>query len=225
MADASAVAEDLPFRVEPGAPLALGELTIERADDGFVLRGPRGTGALREVMAGDLREHVRFDDEGRYRPLTGGRSLPSGWSVRLASEPALAEAIEAVYPLALAHLSLAAAGTLRVAGYDALTARQRGRYRVAGGLSAGGQAAVRELLCGQCVKAPRWAEVTPAPAQIPCPEPCSVFLALAREAAIWERDGVQPHPVDPGAAFAAFEEAGNAIREAVIARLRPAGRA
>ena len=46
-----------------------------------------------------------------------------------------------------------------------------------------------------------------------------MFVALAREAAAWERDGAEPAPVDPAIPFAAFEEPGNEIREAVLAAL------
>ncbi|MCL6646686.1 MAG: hypothetical protein K6U88_17315, partial [Dehalococcoidia bacterium] len=59
----------------------------------------------------------------------------------------------------------------------------------------------------------------PAPGSPPCPEACSVFVALAREAAAWEQEGAEPAPVDPAIPFAAFEEPGNEIREAVLAAL------
>jgi hypothetical protein len=54
------------------------------------------------------------------------------------------------------------------------------------------------------------------PGNIPCPEACSVLVALCREAEIWERERPQASEVSPDAAFADFAVAGNEIREAYL---------
>jgi hypothetical protein len=51
---------------------------------------------------------------------------------------------------------------------------------------------------------------------VPCPEPCSVFVSLCREAALWEQAPPQPAAVDDRVAWAAFDEPGNEVREAYL---------
>jgi hypothetical protein len=77
----------------------VGQLSIDVAEDGAVVgphgnrepgtgNGERGTGnnplGTRDLGPGteELRNVVRFDDLGRYRPLSGAKSLPGGWRVR-----------------------------------------------------------------------------------------------------------------------------------------------
>ncbi|GIW13666.1 MAG: hypothetical protein KatS3mg062_1105 [Tepidiforma sp.] len=206
------------LNLEP--PAFLGELRIE-ADR---LCGP---GEPREALPPDpetIRRRVRLDDAGRYRPLSGARGLPSGWWVPLRDGLTPGAAIEAVYPLATVHLQQQREGTLRIVPLDEVLDRQSGRYEETRLLSQRGRRILRELLCGRCVRTPAWDDSSsgsaalPA-AAIPCPEACSVFVALAREAVAWEREGAEPSPPDPSVPFAAFEEPGNEIREAVIAAL------
>ena len=198
----------------------LGEARVAFRDGRAELRGPRaGTDAVALAPTVEaLRERVRFDDRGRYRPLSGARTLPGGWRVSLPEELAAA-AIEAVYPQALLHREQAARGTLRIATFADVIARQRGRYRVAGELGGEGRERARDALCGQCVRTPAWAgEGAPDDDDaIPCPEPCSVLVALCREAALWEREPPEPVRPDPAVAFADFAAAGNEIREAYLA--------
>ncbi len=169
-----------------------------------------------------LRERVRFDDRGRYRPLSGARTMPRDWRVSLPQSLTKA-AIEAIYPQALLHQEQAARGTLRVIPFGDVAARQRGRYRVAGELDAAERERAREALCGRCVRIPVWAGGRTAPVSaIPCPEPCSVMVALCREAALWRREAPPSTAPDPEAPFADFATPGNEIREAYLASA-PAG--
>ena len=118
----------------------------------------------------------------------------------------------------LLHQEQAARGTLRVVGFDEMVARQRGRYRVAGELDEEGRERARGALCGGCVRTPVWAGGTPGEGAIPCPEPCSVMVALCREAALWQRQAPQPSSPDPTVPFADFSTPGNEVREAYLAR-------
>lgn len=197
----------------------LGEVAVAFRGGRVELSGPRSGADARE-LAGTieaLREHVRTDAHGRYRPLSGARTIPGNWRVSLPESLAEA-AMEAIYPQALLHQRQAAQGTLHVVPLDEVVARQRGRYRVAGELDGEGQERARDALCGRCVRTPVWAGKAAADEAIPCPEPCSVMIALCREAALWQREAPQPSSPDPEVAFADFSTPGNEVREAYLAR-------
>ncbi|GIW19533.1 MAG: hypothetical protein KatS3mg064_2690 [Tepidiforma sp.] len=206
-------------------PAFLGELRIE---PGRVC-GPGDPACELPPDADAIRRCVRLDAAGRYRPLPGARGLLGGWCVPLDGRIAAEEVVEAVYPLAVVHRAQAAAGALRIVPLDEVLGRQSGRYESARQLSERGRAVIREVLCGRCVRTPAWpltapqlpspGSQLPTPASIPCPEPCSVLVALAREAAAWEAEPPAPAPVDPSVPFADFETPGNEVREAVLAAL------
>ena len=203
------------------AELALGELRIDADDGGFVVHGPGGAPEIDIFPDPDaVREWARFDDEGQFRPLSGAKTMRGGWRVRCRDEAELEAVIDAIYPLARRHQQLWSKGRLAIVPLDTVLGRQSGRYQVAAQLSERGRAIAGEALCGGCVKAPCWRGSFPAADDIPCPEPCSVLVALCREAALWEKDLPAPSEPDPAVGFAQFEEPGNGIRETVIAALR-----
>jgi hypothetical protein len=202
-------------------PAQLGELTILRERDACVLRGP---GVPRETLPpGEdaLRRHIRVDAMGRYRPLSGARTLPEGWQVETGPALPLDRAIETVYPLALTHMRLHARGELHVVTLDEVLSRQTGRYQASAKLPPERRALATRLLCGQCVRIPLWNGEECEATEIPCPEPCSVLVSLCREAALWENEPPGSSPANPGVAFAAFEEPGNELRETYLAALNP----
>ena len=163
-----------------------------------------------------LREHVRSDGCGRYRPLSGASTMPGNWRISLPTNLTEA-AIETIYPQALLHQEQAAQGTLRVVPFEEVVTRQRGRYRVAGELDAEGRERTLAVLCGRCERTPAWAGEAASQEAIPCPEPCSVMVALCREAALWQREPPAPISPDATVAFADFAAPGNEIREAYLA--------
>ncbi len=192
---------------------------MEFREGSVEISGPR-TGAAPLAVEGTieaLREHIRLDERGRYRPLSGARTMPGNWRLSL-PENLLEAAIDVIYPQALLHQEQAARGTLRIVGFDAIVARQRGRYRVAGELGEAGRERAREVLCGHCVRIPVWAGGTAEERDIPCPEPCSVMVALAREAALWREDPPPAASPDSTVPFADFSTPGNEVREAYLAR-------
>ena len=205
-------------RIAVGRDFALGEVAVAFRDGRVELSGPRQGSEPVEIEPAvvALQEHLRFDDGGRYRPLSGARTLPGGWRTSLPKSLAEA-AIEAIYPQALLHQCQAAEGTLRVVAFEEVVARQRGRYRVAGELDAEGRARARAVLCGDCVRTPVWAGDETSEGAIPCPEPCSVMIALCREAALWQQEPPPPSTPDPYVAFADFATPGNETREAYLA--------
>ncbi len=200
-----------------------GEVAVAFREGRVELSGPRSGRDARELTGTveALREHVRFDDHGRYRPLSGARTLPGNWRVSLPQ--GLTEAApQAIYPQALLHQRQAAQGTLQIIPLDEVVARQRGRYRIAGELDEEGRKRARDALCGRCVRTPVWAGEAAPEEAIPCPEPCSVMVALCREAALWQREAPEPSSPDPQVPFADFSTPGNEVREAYLART-PAG--
>ena len=201
----------------------LGEVDVAFREGRVELSGPQSGGDPEQLEPSveALREHLRFDERGRYRPLSGARTMRGGWAISMPENLAEA-AIEVVYPQALLHQRQAAAGPLRVVTFGEVVERQRGRYRVAGELDAEGRERTRDVLCSRCVRTPVWAEEAAPEDAIPCPEPCSVMVALCREAALWQQDPPAPASADPDVPFADFATPGNEIREAYLART-PAG--
>jgi hypothetical protein len=210
---------------EDAVAASLGQLTLLIGLDEAVIAGPGPDPGARELPAdvAAIRVHVRADDRGNYRPLSGLRNLPSNWHARFTSLEAFANAVDAVYPLAQRHAALLAEGSLVVVPLDAVFERQAGRYAVAARLSAAGRDRAVRMLCGACVRSPLWAgQPASEEGAIPCPEPCSVMLALCREAALWEQD--RPAAAEPcaGVPFAAFDQPGNHLREAYLRSMEPA---
>lgn len=202
---------------EAEAGRSLGELTVEFAGDEAIVHGP-STGAEEQEVDCDttaLTAWTRFDELGRYRPLRGAKTMRHDWRTRCRRER-LDEVLDAVYPLALHHIADWKNGKLRLVGLDEVLSRQSGRYELSSTLAQEARDAAAEVLCGRCVKVPVWRGETPEREDIPCPEPCSVLVALCREAAIWEEDLPEPVEPDPTVQFADFETSGNEIREAYL---------
>lgn len=211
------------MRRSKGACFRLGELIVEFAGEEAVVRGP-STGSEEQVVEcepGALTAWTRFDDVGRYRPLRGAKTMRHDWRTTCRPEQ-LDELLDAVYPLALHHIEAWKNGRLRLVGLDEVLSRQSGRYERSSKLAQEAREAAADVLCGRCVKVPAWRGEAPGPEDIPCPEPCSVLVALCREAAIWEEDLPESGEPDPAVQFADFETAGNEIREAYLQARRTA---
>lgn len=212
----------LSEHIEARRPFVFGELLIEPGPAGWIVRGP-GAKAGGHSLGGsldELRRWVRVDAAGRYRPLTGARDLPPGWSVEMPTDDTLIAALETIYPLATRHIAQLATGALRLVPLATVLARQSGRYAASSGLSSPGRAAAVQVVCGNCVRTPAWDEspALPGDGAIPCPEPCGVLVSFCREAALWEQDRPPPTPSDPAVAFADFESPGNRLREAWLSQ-------
>ena len=119
---------------------SVGELSVSVVDAEAVIASPeRRSGTLDvEASAEALRRQARFDERGRYRPLSGARTLPGGWQTRCPSD-GVGAFVDEVYPLALRHSEQWKSGTLRVVGMEDVLARQSGRYAVAASLDERGR--------------------------------------------------------------------------------------
>ena len=196
-----------------------GQLRIRQTENGTAVGVPgelvRGLESTAEAVA----EFVRTDDGGRYRPLSGAKTLPTAWEATIGDSLTLDDALEAVYPLSTVHQQQLDSGTLRVVTLEEVFARQSGRYEETARLSSRGRAQAVQTLCAECVRQPVWAGQPCGSDDIPCPEPCSVFVALCREAVLWEANPPTPSPPDPAVPWAAFDEPGNELRERYLSRM------
>ncbi|MEO8540470.1 MAG: DR2241 family protein, partial [bacterium] len=91
----------------------VGQLEVLTDANGMTIAVP-GVRTPRVVAPGSVAEFVRHDDAGRYRPLSGAKTLPTGWIVRLPLGADPAEVIDAVYPLATIHQRQFAEGSLEL---------------------------------------------------------------------------------------------------------------
>lgn len=197
----------------------VGELTVTKVSVGVP---PRVPGAPLRILPPDLAviaEFARHTETGRYRPLSGERSLPSAWEVVLGRALTPEQVIDAVYPLATTHQAQHAQGAIEVVSLDAVLERQSGRYEDTAGLSEAGRALAVDTLCAVCVRVPLWDGAACAAGEIPCPEPCSVMVALCREAALWERARPDSAPAGGALPFAAFDLPGNELRERYLSAM------
>ena len=160
-------------------------------------------------------ELARFDDEGEYRPLKSAPTLVRGWRLTGLDSRGLTRAISSFYPASVPNWYREREGYLDVTHYAETAARQTGMYDPVDELS--GRAldrAVRACCTDDvCLKRRVWEagedgdagdagdavgntdgsgreiDAPPGDGAFPCREPCSLFVAAAREFVLAERDG------------------------------------
>jgi hypothetical protein len=212
------------------------QFRIHRDDEGLILHPLAHNGDPiqgDEIGLDEVSERCRYDDLGRYRPLSGALTVPTGWHARFSAREQAERILDDLYPLGPLHWLQWEDRELRIVDLDEVLNRQTGRYASARDLSHDGREAARWALCDhRCDRAPLWAggdlpqyELDPwavtaedrvMNGDVPCPEPCSVLVSLCREAAIWETERPEPTPIDPDIPWAAFDEPGNEVREAYL---------
>jgi hypothetical protein len=132
-----------------------------------------------------LRHWVRQDEDGKFRPLKAEGNLPRGWRIEPLDIAELKEALDIVYPTALANWVEREEWKLRVTSFAETAGRQTGMYRITASTSDAQREQVTDELCrARCLKQRLWnGENTPAsPREIPllCPEVCNLFVASCR---------------------------------------------
>lgn len=156
----------------------------------------RGDLALHEDPRA-AREVAKLTGAGEYRPLKSSTNLRRGWRLLLTDERALALAMNYLYPAGIAHWYLEREGHLRITHYRENAARQSGIYKRVQRLSDEGVSNTARACCADevCTKRILWDvdENTPlgmerGRGEIPCPEPCSVFISFARRVRLFERE-------------------------------------
>jgi hypothetical protein len=145
------------------------------------------------------REIARRTEGGEYRPLKSSPNLRRGWELRVADARSLATAMNYLYPAGVVHWYLHREGRLNLTSFRENAARQSGIYKRVQRLSDQGvlDAAVACCEDSVCLKKTLWdvdddtlLDVDRGEGEIPCPEPCSIFVSFARRVRLFEREKV-----------------------------------
>jgi hypothetical protein len=143
------------------------------------------------------REIAKLTESGEYRPLKSSPNLRRGWEIRVAGARGLATAMNYLYPAGVVHWYLHREGRLEVTSFRENAARQSGIYKRVQRLSDEGAQDAARACCEDavCLKKTLWNvdENTPldidrGEGEIPCPEPCSIFVSFARRVRLFERE-------------------------------------
>jgi hypothetical protein len=143
------------------------------------------------------REIAKLTEMGEHRPLKSSPNLRRGWEIRVSGTRELAVAMNYLYPAGIVHWYLHREGRLETTNYRENAARQSGIYKRIQHLSDGGVQDAARACCEDavCLKKALWDvdEKTPlamnrGEGEIPCPEPCSVFVSFARRVRLFERE-------------------------------------
>jgi hypothetical protein len=143
------------------------------------------------------REIARLTEGGEYRPLKSSPNLRRGWELKIADARALATAMNYLYPAGVVHWYLLREGRLDLTNFRENAARQSGIYKRVQRLSDRGviDAAIACCEDSVCLKKTLWdvdedtpLDVDRGEGEIPCPEPCSIFVSFARRVRLFERE-------------------------------------
>jgi hypothetical protein len=143
------------------------------------------------------REIAKLTEDGEYRPLKSSPNLRRGWEIRVADARGLATAMNYLYPAGVVHWYLHREGRLEVTSFRENAARQSGIYKRVQRLSDDGVQDAARACCEDavCLKKTLWdvdentqLDIHRGEGEIPCPEPCSIFVSFARRVRLFERE-------------------------------------
>jgi len=143
------------------------------------------------------RELARLTESGEHRPLKSSPNLRRGWVLRVADTQGLSVAMNYLYPAGVIHWYLYREGKLDITNYRENAARQSGIYKRVQHLSDEGVQNAARACCEDavCLKKTLWDVDAQNPlamdrgeGEIPCPEPCSIFVSFARRVRLFERE-------------------------------------
>ncbi len=183
-----------------GRPFA--QIIIRPLRSGYELRHAADAGSSDSALvvheeSRAAREISKRTEAGEYRPLKSSPNLRRGWVLRVGDDMGLYVAMNYLYPSGVVHWYLYRNGELEVTSYRENAARQSGIYKRVQRLSDEGVQNTAKACCEDavCLKKTLWDvdEDTPLAAErgdgeIPCPEPCSIFVSLARRVRLFERE-------------------------------------
>jgi hypothetical protein len=182
------------FVAQMGDGLTLGQVAIARLEQGYELRHEVDRlcpgAALRLVPLTELRALAQFTATGVFRSLRSAPDLQSGWRALVSTDFELEQALNQIYPGAVADWFAAQRPPIPVTNFREFTQRQTGMYRVTALLEDAQVIRVVRACCHRqfCLKRRQWtvADLPPDTATekslIPCLEPCAVLLECARKA-------------------------------------------
>ena len=145
----------------------------------------------------EAREIARLTEGGEYRPLKSSPNLRRGWELRVADARSLGTAMDYLYPAGVVHWYLLREDRLALTSFRQNAARQSGIYKRTQRLTDKGVRDAARACCEDevCLKRTLWDvdENTPlgidrGEGEIPCPEPCSIFVSFARRVRFFERE-------------------------------------
>jgi sirohydrochlorin cobaltochelatase len=182
------------FMERTPSPWQIGEIVIRPAEGGSFLLTHRDDlesdpASLRRLpSAEDLRELIRLDREGNFRPLRAAPNLRRGWLLRAPDLPGLQLAFDYLYPAGLANWTLWNHDALPTTPWSETAERQTGRFRIVREID---DAAIKELVAAHCrpgcLKQRLWSpaaqslEIGPHEIPLLCPEACNFLVGKARE--------------------------------------------
>ena len=143
------------------------------------------------------REIAKLTEAGDYRPLKSSPNLRRGWELRVGDARELGIAMNYLYPAGVAHWYLYREGRLQTTDFRENAARQSGIYKRIQRLSDEGVQNAARACCEDavCLKRTLWnvdektqLAMERGEGNIPCPEPCSVFVSFARRVRLFERE-------------------------------------
>jgi len=143
------------------------------------------------------RELARLTGSGEHRPLKSSPNLRRGWALRVVDAHQLSVAMNYFYPAGVVHWHLYREGKLEITNYRENAARQSGIYKRVQRLSDEGVQNAARACCEDavCLKKTLWnvdagtpLEMNRGKGEIPCPEPCSIFVSFARRVRLFERE-------------------------------------
>jgi hypothetical protein len=168
--------------------------------EGYSLRHADDAGAAGLESHEDpraAREIAKLTEAGEYRPLKSSPNLRRGWELRVEDARGLATAMNYLYPAGIVHWYLHREGKLELTSFRDNAARQSGIYKRIQSLTDESVQDAASACCEDavCLKKTLWDvdEATPLDmdrgnGEIPCPEPCSVFVSFARRVRLFERE-------------------------------------
>jgi len=162
----------------------MGQVCWIKKGKGWVVRHVQdqdAVGQLRSVATlGELEEVVRWDGEGKYRPLRSEGNLVSGWQYDAKSVTEFREVMEVIYPGMWGNAEAWKHGKLKFQIWDDALAKQTERVR--NKLSQTGDMpgrVIEENCKKRCLKTVVWAGEKPVDrdATMPmlCTGPCGMF--------------------------------------------------
>ena len=182
----------------------VGEVVVRPVEGMFELRHAldegRANEGLRTVVTPEgVREQVRLDERGAYRPVHTLRSLSRGWRAVLSASD-LPRAVHLLYPAVVEESYAHHHHALRCTPWAATARRQTGIYAKVQKASPQQVEEVAREVCGGCLKTRLWAGETlhqtffnGVPGAVPCAEACTLLVAEVREALSAKRPPPAPH--------------------------------
>lgn len=183
-----------------GEGRVFGQVRATGTGEGYVLRhaeDARASGLDVREDPRSAREISKTTEAGEYRPLKSSPNLRRGWELRVSGARDLAVAMNYLYPAGIVHWHLHREGRLQTTSYRENAARQSGIYKRVQRLSDEGVQVAARACCEDavCLKKTLWDVDGETPlamdrgeGEIPCPEPCSVFVSFARRVRLFERE-------------------------------------